>query len=248
MDDHGVTNDSPEDKAALVRRLIRGGETAVLATAVGDSGWPYASLVLTASDGGAGPIVLISKLAEHTKNIAADDRVSLLFDGTAGLEHRLTGPRASVQGRALATQDGECRDRFLRRHPEAAEYVDFADFGFFRIAVERAHLVAGFGRVYWIDSGEMALGMPPTAALAEAEGSIVAHMNDDHAEAVALYATRLLGHDAGAWIMTGCDVEGFDLRCGHRRARFDFEVPVATAEEARRALVALAGRAREREV
>lgn len=245
MDDSEVTNDSPEDKAALVRRLIRGGATAVLGTAVRDSGWPYASLVLTACDHGAAPIVLVSKLAEHTSNIAADDRVSLLFDGTEGLEHRLTGPRASVQGRAIPTQDGGCRDRFLRRHPEAAEYVDFADFGFFRIAVERAHLVAGFGRVYWIDSGEMGLGMPSTAALAEAETSIVAHVNHDHAEAVALYATRLLGHDAGEWLMTGCDVEGFDLRDGHRRARLDFDAPVATAEEARRALVALASRARE---
>ena len=70
-------------------------------------------------------------------------------------------------------------------------------------------------------------------------------MNQDHAEAVALYATRLVGEAEGAWIMTGCDVERFDLRCKHRRARVDFEVPVATAEEARRALVALAGRARD---
>ena len=244
MDESEVTNDSPEEKAALVRRLIRGGETAVLATALGDSSWPYASLVLTACDGEAAPIVLISKLAEHTLNIAADDRVSLLFDGTEGLEHRLTGPRASVQGRAIATPDRACRERFLRRHAEAAEYVDFADFGFYRIAVERAHLVAGFGRVYWIDGEEFAFGMPPAGALAEAEPSIVAHMNQDHAEAVALYATRLLGHDEGAWIMTGCDAEGIDMRCGQRRARLDFDAPVAAPEEARRSLVALAGGAR----
>ena len=244
MDQDEAMNDSPEDKAALVRRLIRGGATAVLGSAVRESGWPYASLVLAACDSGAAPIVLVSKLAEHTKNIENDDRVSLLFDGTEGLEHRLTGPRASVQGRAIASQDEECRERFLRRHAEAAEYVDFADFGFFRITAERAHLVAGFGRVYWIEAAEMALGMPPTTALAEAETSIVAHMNQDHAEAVALYATRLLGHPAGEWIMTGCDVEGFDLRAGRRRARLDFEAPVANAEEARRALVALAGRAR----
>ena len=134
-----------------------------------------------------------------------------------------------------------------RRHPEAAEYVDFADFGFFRIAVERGHLVAGFGRICWIEATEMGRGVPPTEALAEAEAAIVYHMNQDHAEAVALYATRLVGEAEGAWTMTGCDVEGFDLRCAHRRARVDFEVPVATAEEARRALVALDGRARDRE-
>ena len=248
MDEHDVMSDSPEEKAALVRGLIRGRETAVLATAVGDSGWPYASLVLTACDRDAAPLVLISTLAEHTQNIAADDCVSLLFDGTEGLEHRLTGTRASVQGRAIPTQDRGCRDRFLRRHPEAVEYVDFADFGFFRIAVERAHLVAGFGRVYWIEAAEVALGMPQTAALAEAEDAIVKHMNQDHAEAVALYATRLLGQEEGAWIMTGCDVEGFDMRCEYRRARFDFDGPVADAEAARRALVALAQRAREQEV
>jgi hypothetical protein len=244
MDEQDVRCDSPEDKAALIRRLIRGGATAVLATAVGDSGWPYASLVLTACDHDAAPLVLISKLAEHTKNIAADDRVSLLFDGTEGLEHRLTGPRASVQGRAAPTEDRACRERFLRRHPEAAEYVDFADFGFYRIAVERAHLVAGFGRVFWTEAAELALGLPPTGALDEAEASIVAHMNEDHAEAVGLYATRLAGQAEGAWVMTGCDVEGFDLRCAQHRARLDFDGPVAEAEAARQALVGLARKAR----
>jgi len=244
MDQSDVMSDSPAERAALVRRLIRGGATAVLATAVGDSGWPYGSLVLTACDPDAAPIVLISQLAEHTRNIAADDRVSLLFDGTEGLEHRLTGPRASVQGRAVATSDPACRERFLGRHPEAAEYVDFADFAFYRIAVDRAHLVAGFGRVYWIEGAALAPGLPSPRALAEAETSIVAHMNQDHAEAVALYATRLLGHGEGAWIMTGCDTEGIDLRCGHCRARLDFDAPVGDAQDARKALIALAGRAR----
>ena len=245
MDQDDATIDGPEDKAVLVRSLIRGGATAVLATALGDSGWPYASLVLTACDHDAAPIVLISRLAEHTSNISADARVSLLFDGTEGLDHRLTGPRASIQGRAIETTDPGCRERFLRRHPEAAQYVDFADFAFYRIAVERARLVAGFGRVYWIDGEGMALGLAPADALAEAEAGIVAHMNEDHAEALGLYATRLLGLDDGAWVMTGCDAEGFDLRAGARRARFNFEAHVADAQEARRMLVALAQGARE---
>ncbi len=245
MDESDVTNDSPEDKAVLVRSLIRGGATAVLATAFGDSAWPYASLVLSACDHDAAPIVLISRLAEHTRNIAADARVSLLFDGTEGLDHRLTGPRASIQGRAIETADPACRERFLRRHTEAAQYVDFADFAFYRIAVERAHLVAGIARVYWIDAEGMALGLA-AEGLAEAEAGIVAHMNEDHGEALGLYATRLLGLDEGEWVMTGCDSEGFDLRAGARRARFNFEAQVADAQEARRTLVALAQGARKR--
>lgn len=245
MDEGDAAIDSPEDKAVLVRNLIRGGATAVLGTALGDSGWPYASLVLTACDHDASPIVLISRLAEHTGNIAADARVSLLFDGTEGLENRLTGARASVQGRAVETTDPRCRERFLRRHAEAAQYVDFADFAFSCVVVERAHLVAGFGRVYWIDAEGMALGLTPADALAEAEPGIVAHMNADHRDAVGLYATRLLGLGAGPWLMTGCDSEGFDLRAGARRARFNFEAHVRDAQEARRTLVALAQSARE---
>src|SRR3546814_19180539 len=86
--------------------------------------------------------------SDLTKNILADGRVSLLCDGTAGFAEPLTGPRASLQGRAEKTDDPRHRARFLARQPAAEMYAGFGDFGFSRLAVERTHLVAGFGRIH----------------------------------------------------------------------------------------------------
>ncbi len=233
-----------EARAALARTLIRGAASAVLATSLGGDGWPYGSLVLVACDHDASPILLLSGLAEHSRNIAAYSRLSLLFDGTHGLAERLGGPRLTVLGRAGASTVPRHGARFLARHPEARRYAELGDFGFFSVAVERAHLVAGFGRVEWMEADEVLLDETRARGLAEREQAIVEHMNTDHAEAVSLYANRLLGCDGEGWVMTGCDPEGCDLRRGGATARLDFDAPVADAAEVRTALVALARRAR----
>jgi putative heme iron utilization protein len=207
-----------------------------------ESGAPYAALVLVALDHDASPLLLISTLAEHTKNLQADDRVALLFDGTAGLAEPLTGPRVTLHGRAAPTDDPRLRARFLARHPGAALYAGFRDFAFWRVAPARAHIVAGFGRIHWIDA--VALDVADAAPLAAAEAEIVAHMNQDHAAAVQLYATRLLGRAGDGWVMTGVDPEGADLRRGGEVARLPFPAPVRDAEGARAALVRLVRQAR----
>jgi len=238
-------SDAP-DKAppgAAARRLMRSRRTAALATAQAAEGRPYASLVLTAVDHDAAPILLLSRLAEHTRNLEADPRACLLFDGTDGLDSPLTGARASVLGRAERTAGARLRDRFLARHPDAAAYAGFADFGFFRFEVERAHLVAGFGRIHWAERADV-LYAGETDALADREADIVAHMNQDHADAVQLYAVKLCGAAGDGWRMTGCDPEGCDLARGPATLRLDFERAVATAEEARVELVRLVKRAR----
>ena len=144
-----------EDPARLARRLLRAAESASLATIERDAGGPYASLVLVAADEDGSPILLLSDLAEHSRNLAADDRASLMVDGTAGFEDRLTGPRLTVLGRAIASDAPRHRARFLARHPSAAQYADFGDFHFYRVAVERAHLVAGFGRIHGIAADDL---------------------------------------------------------------------------------------------
>jgi putative heme iron utilization protein len=233
---------TPALPAVTARRLIRSQATATLATSLANGGWPYASLVLTACDHNGSPLLLISALAEHTKNIASDARVSLLFDGTVGLVDRLTGARATVLGRAERSDEPRHRARFLARHPGAALYADFRDFAFYRIAMTRAHLVAGFGRIHWVEGSD--LTSPATPALAEAEAGIVRHMNQDHADAVQLYAAGLLGRSGGGWIMTGCDPEGCDIARDGENLRLEFDAPVADAEGARAALVGLVKRAR----
>jgi len=241
--------DQNQAPGEIARRVMRGVDRAALATSMRpdqpDVGAPYASLVLVALDHDGTPLLLISTLADHTRNIAADPRVSLLFDGTTGIDEPLTGPRVSVQGRAIRTDDPRHRARFVARHPGAAMYADFGDFAFWRVEVSRAHLVAGFGRIHWIDGRDLLLDMTGAEALAAAERDIVAHMNDDHADAIQLYATRLLGRSGEGWRMTGLDPEGLDLRRAGEVARLPFDRRVTDAESARAELVRLAKRARE---
>jgi heme iron utilization protein len=224
------------------RRLVRAADRATLATLMGADGAPYASLVLAACDQEGAPLLLLSRLAQHTANLDRDGRVSLLFDATGGLEDPLTGARATLQGRAERVEDGAARARYLARHQAAEAYAGFADFGLFRVTPLRLHLVAGFGRIHWLDEALLA---PAAPALAAAEAEIVAHMNDDHAEAVALYAERLCGRAGGAgWRMTGIDPEGADLRRGGEIARVDFAAPVEDPPSARKELIRLAKEAR----
>ena len=232
-----------DDMSRAARDLVRSLDRAALATAlpVQSGAWPYASLVLVAADHDLSPILLLSDLAEHTKAIAADDRVSLLFDGTQGLEQPLTGPRVTLVGRAERAANPRLGRRFLTRHPDAGMYAGFKDFNFYRVAVERAHLVAGFGKIRWLSAAELA--GPAADGLAESEEGIVRHMNDDHADAVQLYA-KLLGLAGSDWRMTGIDAEGIDLRQGGQVARLTFDAPLGAANEARKVLVALVGKAR----
>lgn len=238
-----------ETPAETCRRLIRSAGTAALATFQRDPAeWPYASLVLVAAAQDARPVLLLSDLADHSRNIAGDDRVSLLFDGTAGRADPLTGDRVSVLGRARR-REGKDRDdpllrRFLARHAEAADYVDFTDFRLYDVVPERAHLVAGFGRIHWIEAADLLLDVTDSAPLAAAEPDILDHMNRDRADALQRYAA-MAAPDAGAgWTMTGIDPEGLDLRRNGRFLRIGFEKRVDDAAAAREILSLLAGQAR----
>jgi len=250
------------DRGWLCRRLMRRQAHAALATRLVDvaGGGPYASLVAVACDVDASPLLLISDLAQHSRNIAADNRVSLLFDGGGDRlpsddlpsddpspGDPLAAPRLSLLGEAARREDERLLARFVARHPSAASYADFGDFHLYRIEIGRAHLVAGFGRIAWVEPDELRFAAA-ARVLAEAEAEIIAHMNADHAEAVALYAARLLHRAGTGWRMTGIDPEGIDLRRpvgdGGETARLDFAVPVLDLVQARQALVALADAAR----
>jgi hypothetical protein len=170
--------------------------------------------------------------------------VSLLFDATEGLDQPLSGARATLLGRAQRTSDQRLAQRFLARQPEAQAYTGFADFRFYRVSVERAHLVAGFGKIRWLSGVDL---LPPNAhGLADAEPEIIRHMNDDHADALDLYASKLLGLGGGPWSMTGIDAEGLDLRHAGRVARLGFDDPLRSVGEVRKVLVDLAAHARGR--
>jgi heme oxygenase (biliverdin-IX-beta and delta-forming) len=245
--------DGAADRGAAARRLIRSRDHAALATSF--EGGPYVSLVATACDLDASPLLLLSDLAQHTGNLRADPHVSLLFDESDGHPDPLAAPRLTLLGRAERVNDPNLNPRtfarFAARHPASVAYAGFADFHLYRITIERGHLVAGFGRIAWIEAAHLRFAAD-ASALANAEAEIVAHMNADHGEAIALYAERLLGLTGEGWRMTGIDPEGLDLRrpmeAGGETARLDFasccQGPVLTPEAARGALVALADQAR----
>ncbi|MGH6912636.1 MAG: HugZ family protein [Geminicoccales bacterium] len=233
--------DSP---AATVRHLVRSTARAALGTVLRDAaGAPYVSLASVATDHDGAPLLLLSDLADHTRNLGQDDRASLLFDGTGvDRDDPLAGERVTLQGRLARTDLARHRARYLARHPAARMYADFGDFGFYRLAVERAHLVAGFGRIHWLDGAEALV--EPQPGLCEREADIVTHMNAEHQDAVQLYATRLLGLPGGGWQLTGVDPEGCDLRWGNNTARLAFAHRVVDAGSARSELVRLAKEAR----
>ena len=232
--------DSP---AAVARRLCRGRDRAALSTAAADDGGrPYGSLVLAACRFDGAPLLLLSRLAVHTANLAADPRLCLLYDESAGLADPLAGARAGALGRAEAEDDPAALARFVRRHPGAARYAGFADFSLYRVAVDRVHLVAGFGAIETLDGSVLA--GPDAPALARAEAGIVAHMNDSHADAVAAAARRLSGGGGAGWRMTGIDPFGADLRRAGEVARWTFAAPATTPDGARKALIAMAREAR----
>ncbi len=234
----------------LARGLLRRAERASLATSLqkDGSGDPYASLVIMAVDQDGGPLLLLSDLADHTANLKASPRAGLLIDGTAGYDDPLTGPRISLQGRLDRIDSPAALARFTRRHPGAALYAGFGDFNLYRFEIEKGHLVAGFGDIHWLAAELLLHDCSGAAALAAAEADIVAHMNEDHGDALALMAQHLLRREGGPWIMTGIDPEGFDLRGPGPEGplqRLDFPQEINDGESARAALVALTRQARE---
>jgi hypothetical protein len=225
---------------ALMRRAFKGS----LATIQGGSGYPYASLITLATDPAGAPVFLISKLARHTANLAKDSRASIMIEETGALADPLQGARLTLYGRAEPTTEEAVRRRFLARHPEAAVYVDFPDFGFWRLGVEGAHYIGGFGRIFDLEPGDLLLPLAGAESVLEAEPGIVAHMNEDHEDALELYATALGDAGPGPWRMVGIDPEGFDIVLGGEARRIMFAQKVATPAEARTELVRLAAEAR----
>ena len=239
----------PTDASArgLARSLLRSARSASLATLTPE-GHPFASLTSLATDIDGTPLILVSSLSGHTGNLVADPRCSLLI-APGGKGDPLAHARITLLTTAETIErDSEfgqrARRRFLARQPKASLYVDFPDFSFFALKLQRASLNGGFGRAYELEAGDVLSDCSQAGALTEAEEGAVAHMNEDHAEAIRLYAVNLLGGEEGAWRLTGIDPDGADLMLGDRALRLPFDEPVTTPDALRATLVALAGKAR----
>ncbi|QTL04357.1 pyridoxamine 5'-phosphate oxidase family protein [Aquabacter sp. L1I39] len=226
-----------ESAAARARQVVAEAGFAALAT-LEPEGAPYASLVAVAPDLEGRPLLLLSTLARHTRNLTADSRVSLLFAGPRG-EDPLNAPRVSLLGEIAVVAAEEAKATYLARHPLASGYADFTDFSFYRMDVREAHLVGGFGRIVTLPGADVGVDWTGAEALKGAVDGIVSHMNEDHLDAIQGYAHRLLKETGTDWRMLSIDPEGTTLIREDRTRRLDFPGRITSAGEARKMLVAL---------
>ena len=234
--------------AERARTLVAQIKTGTLCTLATDpEGYPYGSFVTVAFDDG-NPVFLVSTMAEHTKNLQADPRASLLVaesgsgDPLANGRVTLLGPCTQVEG-----DSSSARVAFLATHPNSEYYMDFGDFAFWKLEVESIRYIGGYGRMSWVDEVDWHTAEPDP--LAAAASDIIAHMNDDHADAMALYCRAFSkATDVTAASMTCIDRYGFEMSAitaeAPRPVRLAFPAPVGTPEEARAALVSMLNEAR----
>ena len=228
-----------EDPAFQARQLIRAARSATLATQA--DGQPFAALVTPATAPDLSVLLWLSTLSEHTRHVSREPRCALLFTGAAEGPNPQTAPRVTVTGLAERIEDAALKSRWLTRHPYAALYADFADFALWRIRPQAALLVGGFARATRLREAQL---RPDHEAVAAAEGDILRHVNEDHADAVAAIA-RGLGGGPGAWRLGAVDTEGCDLALGEEVRRLDFAAPATTPDAIRLELIRAARRARE---
>jgi len=231
------------DPKSAAKKLLREARSGALATLMPGSGDPYCSLVNVASAPDGSPLLLLSRLAVHTGNLLSDPRISLMLDERKEGDP-LEGARVMLTGSAVASDDANDRRRYLARQPEATSFAGFADFGFYRVAIKAAHLVAGFGRIVDLAPADVLIAVDDAAALIDAEAQIVDHLNGEHAETLRMYATKLLGAPDGAWRCAGCDPEGLELQLGRSALRLPFRRRIVSPGALRALLKELAEEAR----
>lgn len=229
--------------AAEALKFLRRTRSGVLSThSRRFEGYPFGSVAPFVLDHDGHPLILISTIAEHTKNIQQNPHVSLIAFDPASPDMQ-AGARLTLLGEAVLAdkQDGALRARYLRYFPQAAQYFDMHDFLFHRIEITQARYIGGFGNIHWIPGDELRAAPNQLAAQ---EAGIVAHMNEDHTDSLQAYCRHLHAMDANSVEMVGIDTDGFDLRADGNMLRCDFETPISDAQSARAALVALSRAAR----
>ncbi len=261
MNQHQRPQSRTEDEGPPVKAPTHAERCRTLATQVKSAslstharepaGYPYGSLVTIAWDAKGSPLLLLSRLAEHAQNLITRIEASILVaeplgeksDPLALSRMTLIGPCRRIEKSDAA----DVRTAFLAANPNASYYVDFDDFGFYRLEPMAIRYIGGFGRMSWVSAEEYREASPDP--LASSAAGILAHMNEDHADALLLVAD-VLGGLAGATkaTMTAVDRYGFEFTAltaeGPRAKRLAFEAPTDTTNTVREAIVAMVKRAR----
>lgn len=236
--------------AERIRTLLYRQRTGYLSTlSRRQSGFPFGSVMPFALDDQGRPLFLISKMAMHTQNLDSDARSSLLVPADEAAKDPLGAARATLIGRAEpvpeADRDG-VKALYLERHENAQYYVDYADFGFYRLEIIDLYYIGGFGVMGWVEAAEYAAASPDP--LADVGPGILSHMNQDHADALSLLASTFGDVQAEEAKMTAVDRLGFHLRVKaegrYRGMRIPFSREVSDAGETRVVMVEMVRAAR----
>ncbi|MBI1174803.1 MAG: DUF2470 domain-containing protein [Sideroxydans sp.] len=223
--------------AREARQLLRAHRYGALSTLSKKfDGHPFGSITPYLTDHDGSLLILISTLAEHTRNIQHDPRVSLLTHNRDDAQIQTQG-RVTVVGTAyFVGERDQVGSRYLRYFPEARSYFEMHDFSFYRIVPQAIRYIGGFGNIHWVKAEEYAV---TPYALTGQEEAVIAHMNADHEESMRHYCAHVHQQQAQEVTMLGIDCDGFDVRADGRILRFDFGQPVLDAQQARAALVEL---------
>lgn len=201
-------------------------------------GYPFGSVVPYCLDGEGLPLILISRIAQHTRNLQVDPRCCLLIGERDAVDVQAAG-RLSLVGDARQLQDQaaitEAAEVYYRCFPAARDYHRTHDFDFWRLEPVRWRFIGGFGAIHWLNSVTLA---NPFAG--EVERGMLEHMNRDHAEAIAHYVALAGLPDNEPAELVGLDGEGLHLRIGAALHWLPYPQPCRTPAEVRAALVTLA--------
>jgi putative heme iron utilization protein len=244
------TNSARRSAAEEARTIAAATNAATLASLTAD-GDPWASLVAYGLLGGA-PVLCVSDLAEHGRNLAADPRASLSIVAATSDTDPLAGSRITLAGVVARPPDAQreaARGAYLRAVPAGRFYLDFSDFTLWVLTVQRVRWVGGYGRMDSATAEQYAAASPDPVAPASARA--LAHLNADHAPALAAMARKFGGYpDTDTAVCTGVDRYGLDLRVhtprGMAYTRVGFPAPLDAPDQLRPATADLARAAESR--
>ncbi|MDQ3184913.1 MAG: DUF2470 domain-containing protein [Pseudomonadota bacterium] len=225
----------------LSRQMLRAHHYGVLCTLSRKfNGHPFGSIAPYLVDHDGSLLILVSTLAEHTKNIKYDCRVSLITHDQNNLDIQSQG-RVTVVGEARPVMDKhQLGPRYLRHFPEAKNYLNMDDFSFYRLIPQVLRYIGGFGKIHWVTESTY---LVPPYPLIEQEADVVEHMNSNHRDTMRRYCEHIYQLEALDVEMLSIDCDGFDVRADGRNLRFNFERMVLDAQQARHALVKMAQKA-----
>jgi heme iron utilization protein len=244
----------PAEEITAARALVGTERHGVLSTAhAREGGWPFGSIVPYAVLPEGDPVVWLSGIAEHTRNLAADPRSCLLVNDSTRLDDVQAAPRVALLARASVLAGpaaAVAEEAYLARFPDSGAMASAHDFAFHVLRVEKVRWIAGFGSMGWVTRAEW--GAAAADPLEPYAAAIAEHLNEDHAGALLELAAHVARIDGSAARVTGVDAGGLTLEVAPRgrgkpqAARIPFPAPCATPDAVRKTVIAMLALARKK--